>query len=109
MWNTSPCPQHESESTEGPCDVEDVLPCPCAEDDASLWLQGLQTCSTELPHLDARETRLGAGQTTLGPPTIDHQPQLGVEDAIIYPFNRVYAHLDELASVMFFGIYWVRS
>ena len=55
-------------------DVED-LPFPCAEDDTSLWLQGLQTCGTDLSHhVDPGETGLGAGlalgQTTLGPPTV---------------------------------------
>ncbi|XP_059829972.1 uncharacterized protein LOC132396450 isoform X2 [Hypanus sabinus] len=36
---------------------------------------------------------------------IAYQPRLGVEDAIVYLPNRVYAHLDKLAStvrVMFF-------
>ncbi|KAJ8412582.1 hypothetical protein AAFF_G00129180 [Aldrovandia affinis] len=36
-----------------------------------------------------------------------YQPQLGVEDAIIYLLNRAYAHLDKLAStvrVMFFDL-----
>ena len=60
-------------------------------------------------HEDPGDTYHGAaptlGQNTLGPPTV--QPNLGVEDAIIYLFNGVYVHLNKPAStvsVMFFDL-----
>lgn len=57
----------------------------------------------------------------LDPLQFAYQPRLGVEDAIIYLLNRVYAHLDKSAStvsVMFFDfsstfntiqLFWVKN
>ena len=86
------------------------MPCPCVENNTSLWLQGLQTCGTDLSHhKHPGETRLEAapilGQTALGPSTVCLSAELGVEDTIIYLLNFVYAHLGKPASierVMFF-------
>ncbi|XP_070782562.1 complement C3-like [Enoplosus armatus] len=63
------------------------------------WLQGLQTRGTDLPHHeDHGETHPGAApahvQATLGPLSVPYQPQLGVEDAIIFLLNHVSEHCE---------------
>ena len=82
--------------------------CPCAQDIKSLRLQGLQTCGTGSPHHDPEglvlEQLWPLVQLLLDPLQFAYQPQLGVEDAIIYLLNHV-THQNKPAStvrVMFF-------
>lgn len=107
--------------------MEDILPRSCAKDIASQWLQGLQTRGIDLPHHEDQERLVLEQLRPMVKPLLDplqfaYQPRLGVEDAIIYLLNCVYAHLDKPAStvrVMFLTslvrstpyvqLYWVTS
>ena len=103
--------------------MEDVLPHSIVKDATAQWFLGLPVALTS--HIMKTLERLVLDQ--LKPMVrlhLDLQPRTGVEDAIIYLLNRVYANLDKPGStvrVTFFDffepvlsiplglLYWVTS
>ena len=93
LWSASPCLQHEPESSAGPLAVEDVLPRFCPEDILVAPRTPDWRPTAWRPRRDSSWISSGpwSGQTWI-PSSRPTSP------AIIYLLNRVYAHLDKLAS-----------
>ncbi|KAI3359456.1 hypothetical protein L3Q82_013762 [Scortum barcoo] len=84
----------------------------CAQEEASQHTQRLQTSAALTSHVMKSLERLLLWhiRTVVVGPSLDplqyaYQPQMGVEDAIIFLLHRAYTHLEEAGStvrVMFF-------